>query len=213
MKNSNALRAVVATPFIVAASALAGAHTWDVVEAFSNSDGTVQFIELREQNGGANEVNLNGLLVKSAATGNQIALSGLAPGSSANKSILLGTAAYAALPGAVPPDHIIPANFFSTVAEPAPGIEYHVYDDFVFGIGELPLNGKDSLNRVGANIDPGHNSPKNFAGQVGRIDACPWDLDADGDTGITDFLNLLANWGNPYGIEDFLDLLAAWGPC
>jgi len=42
---------------------------------------------------------------------------------------------------------------------------------------------------------------------------CVWDFDADGNVGINDFLDLLANWSNPYGINDFLDLLAAWGPC
>ncbi len=44
-------------------------------------------------------------------------------------------------------------------------------------------------------------------------DPCPWDLDGDGEVGITDFLALLANWGNPYGIEEFLALLADWGLC
>ncbi|MHC4992825.1 MAG: hypothetical protein ACYTGC_17780, partial [Planctomycetota bacterium] len=54
---------------------------------------------------------------------------------------------------------------------------------------------------------------------------CPWDLDADGTVGISDFLLLLAQWGtNPggppdfdadgtVGISDFLLLLAHWGPC
>ena len=41
---------------------------------------------------------------------------------------------------------------------------------------------------------------------------CP-DLDGDGTVGITDLLDLLANWGNPYGINDLLALLSAWGPC
>ncbi|MHC4140655.1 MAG: hypothetical protein ACYSUF_01835 [Planctomycetota bacterium] len=40
--------------------------------------------------------------------------------------------------------------------------------------------------------------------------------------GITDFLQMLAEWGGPgncdfdgggVSITDFLDLLAAWGPC
>ena len=44
-------------------------------------------------------------------------------------------------------------------------------------------------------------------------DLCPWDLDGDGEVGITDFLALLADWGNPYGIQEFLALLADWGPC
>jgi hypothetical protein len=55
--------------------------------------------------------------------------------------------------------------------------------------------------------------------------SCPWDLDLDGDVGITDFLDLLAQWGtDPAGppdfdsngvvdITDFLELLANWGPC
>ena len=30
--------------------AAAGGHTWDVFEVFSNADGTIQFIEIREMN-------------------------------------------------------------------------------------------------------------------------------------------------------------------
>ena len=54
---------------------------------------------------------------------------------------------------------------------------------------------------------------------------CPWDLDGDGDVGITDFLDLLARWGTDpagppdfdgdgtVGINDFLELLGNWGAC
>ncbi len=54
---------------------------------------------------------------------------------------------------------------------------------------------------------------------------CPWDCEAmpDGSVGITDFLDLLAQWmligapcdfdGGGVGIVDFLKLLANWGPC
>ncbi len=35
--------------------AQANCHTWDVSEIFSNADGTIQFIELREPNGGCCE--------------------------------------------------------------------------------------------------------------------------------------------------------------
>ncbi len=214
MKHSKPLGAVVATPLFVAASAWAGAHTWNVVEVFSNGDGTIQFVELMEPGGAINEFNIGGLAVSSNATGNQFFFpANLPAGSTANASILLGTAAYAALPGAPAPDHIIPANFFSNESEPFPGIEYHVYDDFIFGVGMLPLNGKDSLHKVGINYVAGPNTPTNFAGESGNVDACPWDLDGDGEVGITDFLDLLGNWDNPYGINDFLDLLGAWGSC
>jgi hypothetical protein len=54
---------------------------------------------------------------------------------------------------------------------------------------------------------------------------CPWDLDGSGDVGVTDFLDLLAQWGSDpggppdfdgdgdVGVTDFLVLLANWGPC
>ncbi len=201
-------------PLVVVAPVFAGSHTWDVVEAFSNGDGTIQFVEMKCQ-GGANEINLNGKAVTSFAAGNAYFFTENLPvNSTTDANILLATAAFAALPGAPTPDHIIPANFFSNSAEPAPGIEFHTYDDFFFALSELPTNGKDSLNKLGVNnyvVLP--NSPTNFGGDSGNVDACPWDLDGDGDVGIVDFLDLLANWDNPYGIVDFLALLADWGPC
>jgi hypothetical protein len=52
---------------------------------------------------------------------------------------------------------------------------------------------------------------------------CPWDCaDGNGDVGINDFLQMLADWGGPSpcdfdgggtGITDFLLLLGNWGPC
>jgi len=56
---------------------------------------------------------------------------------------------------------------------------------------------------------------------------CPWDCEPvpDGDIGITDFLALLAEWGQVgspcdfgvglpgVGIEDFLQMLGVWGAC
>ena len=54
-------------------------------------------------------------------------------------------------------------------------------------------------------------------------DPCPWDLDGNGDVGVSDFLQLLAVWGQTgvpadfdgggVGVSDFLILLANWGPC
>ncbi|MHC4101058.1 MAG: M14 family metallopeptidase [Planctomycetota bacterium] len=54
-------------------------------------------------------------------------------------------------------------------------------------------------------------------------DPCPWDLDGSGDVGVTDFLEMLAVWGQSgvpadfdgggVSVTDFLILLANWGPC
>ncbi len=210
-KRGISLGVIVSLSFAVTAPVMAGSHSWDIVEVFSNGDGTVQFVELRECCGLPNEIGLLNKFVRSTATGNQLTFTANLPGgATANAHLLLGTVAYDALPNSPTPDYIIPANFFSTVAEPFPGIEYWTYDDFIFLAGELPTNGKDSLDASGGT---GPNSPTNFHGESGNVDACPWDLDGDGTTGINDFLSLLAQWGNPYGINDFLALLAAWGSC
>ena len=64
-----------------------------------------------------------------------------------------------------------------------------------------------------------------FQGSPPVGECCPWDCQAtpDGNVGITDFLSLLAQWGeigtacdvdgSGVGITDFLELLANWGPC
>ena len=214
-KKSIALVTIV-FPFAVAAPVMAGAHTWKVVELFSNGDGTIQYVEIQECCGLPNEIGIGAGWIRSNANGNQYNFPGNLPaGTTANAHILLATAAFAALPGAPTPDHIIPANFFNTSAEPFPGVEYYVYNDFIFSAGMLPLNDKDSLNHPvgGGAYTVGANSPTNFHGVSGNVDACPWDLDGDGVVGIVDFLDLLGNWNNPYTIIDFLDLLATWGPC
>jgi hypothetical protein len=65
----------------------------------------------------------------------------------------------------------------------------------------------------GDDIDGGGSADDNGNGIPDECEPCPWDLDGSGDVGISDFLELLANWGAPFGIVDFLDLLAEWGPC
>ena len=52
---------------LLAGSARAGNHTWNVNEIFSNFDGTIQFIELFEANGAANEVGMPGQTISTNA--------------------------------------------------------------------------------------------------------------------------------------------------
>ena len=164
-KHSFTLGVVMSLSIGVAAPVMAASHSWDIVEVFSNSDGTIQFIEMRECCGMNNETGLLNKTVTSTATGLVLTFTAnLPPNSTANASYLLGTLAYDALPNSPTPDYVIPANFFSLIAEPAPGIEYWIYDDFIFSAGMLPLNGKDSLNRSGPGYVSGANSPTNFHG-------------------------------------------------
>jgi hypothetical protein len=166
--------------------AYGGAHTWDVNEVFSNADGTVQFVELREANGTPGEVNLAGRPVTSDALGTTFVIpSNVAPPST-NKHLLLATAAFAALPGAPTPDHIIPAGsvpFFSISGDT---VRYNPYDAFVFPA--VPTDGINSRNRTGTAVRP--NSPTNYAGQTGSVDASGPDFgdsDGDGDVDLIDY--------------------------
>jgi hypothetical protein len=161
------IRCALASVLLLGAAetALAGQHTWDVNEVFSNADGTIQFVELLEANGTAGEVNIHTVTLSAAVTGESFVIGGsaLTPPTS-NKHFLLGTAAFAALPGAPTPDRIIPAGsvpFFSTSGDT---VSYYSYDSWNFGT--VPTNGVDSLNRTGSPaIRP--SSPTNYAGESG----------------------------------------------
>lgn len=143
----------------------AGAHTWDVNEMFSNADGTIQFIELREAGGGTGEIGVGGHLLTSN-TGSFLITNNVASPTSF-KHILFGTAAFAALPGAPTVDYTIPANFFSINGDT---ITYNPYDSRTFGPGALPTDGVRSLNN---DLTTGINSPTNYAGQTGSVNAAP----------------------------------------
>ena len=105
-------------------------------------------------NGTPNETGLPGQTLSSNANNLVIPGPPLTPPTT-NMTYLLGTAAFAALPGAPTPDAILPDNFFSTGGDT---ITYGVWDSFTFGAGVLPTDGINSLNRdlsTGVNIDSG----------------------------------------------------------
>ncbi len=159
---------MVAVVLGVSAPAWAGSHLWRVNELFSNADGTVQFIELHNPTDAANEVILSGKWVKSVVNETFLLFpANLPAGSTAQKYLLLGTKAFAALPGAPTPDYIMDPNFFALDADE---IQYWQYAgaEMEFASGELPLDGLNSLDRSGATLP---NSPTNFAGDVGAVDA------------------------------------------
>lgn len=218
-----------ASPALVAASAQAGAHTWRISELYSNASGTIQFVELKECCGFGGETFVAGYDVRSVATGNVFTFPANIVGNTANKHILLGTPAFQALPGAPAVNHTIPANFFSAAGDT---LQYGLNppgstnDAFTFGAGVLPTNGKDSItvtNFVTHTFTTGPNTPTNFAGGSGNVDACPSDCDGsnDGVVDITDFLATLTQWGTSgscaetgsVDIGEFLAVLSAWGSC
>ena len=148
-----------------AATAWAGAHTWDVNEVFSNASGTIQFVELREANGTPNETGLPATTSRSNAETFMIPGPALTPPTS-NKFFLIATADFAALPGAPTPDRILPAGNVPFFATGGDTVTYGRYDSLVFG--PVPTNGIDSLRR---NLTTGPNTPTNYAGATGQVDA------------------------------------------
>jgi len=158
---------VGAVASLVAAPAVAGIHTWDVREVFSNADGTVQFVELYEANGTAGETGVgNGTI--SSTTQSHTWSNGAVAAPTTNKSYLIATQAFANLPGAPTPDVIIPAGkipFFNVAGDT---VAFGGFDSWPFGA--VPTNGTDSLDRLSG---VGPNSPKNYAGVTGSVDASP----------------------------------------
>lgn len=204
-------------------SALAGSHLWDFTEVFSSPDGQVQFIELHVPTAANGETLLAGKKITSVATGKSFTFPVNLVPPTGLKYLLLATPAFAALPGAPTPDFIIPANFFGTSGDT---LKYHVYDTWVIGATAVPLDCVSSLNRNGTTSA---NTPKNYAGVQGNVNACPAapcpaDIDGSGAVDAGDIAVLLGAWGtteaeadldhdNDVDAADLSVILGAWGNC
>lgn len=167
---ARSLRLTLVSVVLVALPGLAhaGSHTWDVNEVFTDTTGNIQFIELIEANNTPNEVGVPGHTMTSNAK--SFVIEGDPLGSpTSSRTYLMGTEAFAALPGAPTPDAIIPANvlpfFFSPGGDT---VSYTPWDSFTFA--SAPSDGTTSLNQDGTT---GPNSPKNYAGVSGSVDASP----------------------------------------
>lgn len=164
-------------------------HLWRFTEIFSNEDGSVQFIELRAPFN--NEHQLANHFLRSDANSFKV-LTPLPNSSTANKHFIFGTAAFAALPGAVTPDYIIPDAFFNPEGD---SLDWAGVDDFTFTDGQLPLDGFHSLLVNGTTAV---NTPTNFAGVVGQINIqppVPGDTNGDRVVDLVDLNNVRNNFG------------------
>ena len=153
-------------------TALSGGHTWYVNEIFSNSDGTIQFIEVKESLGGDFETGTGGHNVTSNSRSFTITANVTPP--TGGRHILLATPAFVGLPGAPAPDYVIPAGSVPFFARTGDAISYVPYCTFTFGAGVLPTDGVNSLTITSHHAHAtsvGANSPTNYAGVTGSINA------------------------------------------
>lgn len=163
----------------LAFSALASFHTFRINEIYSNADGTIQFVELRESQGAFGQSFFAGIALSSGSGANRktfVFPANLPSSATAGKSVLIGTQGFAAL-GLVAPDYAVPNGFLSQ-----PEGEVNFADIDTVHYTQLPGDGTTSINRNGV---PQTNSPQNFAGQTATIPGAP--------AGVTEFYNAILN--------------------
>ena len=148
---------------LCATSANATFHTYVINEIYSNADGTVQFVELREAAGmfGQNFFAGVSLTVSSGSSTRTFTFPGNLPSfNTAGTFVLIATQGFADL-GIVAPDYVVPNNF---LFQPNGSINFADVD-FV-NYAQLPGDGTTSINRNGV---PQTNSPRNFTGESGTV--------------------------------------------
>jgi hypothetical protein len=152
---------------LVAPSAFAGSHLWRFNEIFSNADGTIQFIELKECCGSDDEKFLVNKWVSSDATNEMYVFPHSLTEPTANRHLLIATAGFAALPGAPTPDFIMQDGLFSLTGDT---LRYWSYAaaTMTYGPDDLPTDGVTSMT---ADLSTEVNSPTNFAGATGSVTA------------------------------------------
>jgi len=152
-----------------AAPASAKSHLWRFKEIFSNADGTIQYIEMDVTDPtGTEEIHTSGQPLTS--NGSVFIVPNPLPNENTYlRSILFGTAAFAALPGAPTPDWIIPENFFDPAGDELRWRTLH--DIYSFTSNDLPTDGIHALQRSDGSQPI--NTPQNFAWETGTVDASP----------------------------------------
>ena len=160
----------------MAAAGLASAnfHTWEIAELYSNADGTIQFVQLRETLGAAGEHLLAGRALTVTRAGG-VAKSYVFPNdlpspNTANRYVLIATqgyvdagATYGEFRSAMP-DYVMPNQFLPTDGGT---INYAGVDSVSFG--PLPVDGSLALYTPvsGSYLDV--NVARSFAGGVATL--------------------------------------------
>ena len=163
-------------------AARADSHQWRFNELYSNEDGTIQFIEMKECCGFTAEWNLAPKWILAVNADHQYTFRSDLTGDTANRHLLLATAGFAALEGVPTPDAIIPDGFLPIGGDV---LEYWMYGSIPKRLyGALPLDGFSALQIGGPGPDGQGgteddvttidvNSPTNYAGESGSIGPVP----------------------------------------
>ena len=172
------LRSFVAALALVASfGAHATFHLWLITQAYSNADGSVQYIELTAYASGQQFVAGHTIVASQGGTTHSYTLSTNLPddtamtttgggyygggGSTTYRSMVIATQGFAAL-GILTPDYVVPNGFLFTSG----GTLRWGEGADTWNYGALPTDGNLALNRNGSTSV---NAPMNFNGQSAKI--------------------------------------------
>jgi uncharacterized protein DUF5648 len=163
------------TAAFVAGGALAADPSFQISEVFSNADGTVQFVQLREASGLNGQHALAGktlTVTQGARTRAFVIPADLPHAQTANHAVLLATAGYLQVPGAYPefkavvPDYVMPNQFLSAEGGT---LDFAGVDAFTYPA--LPRDGFSAVYRTGNAIRD--NGVQNFGGATASLPVVP----------------------------------------
>jgi len=161
------LLAAVATAALSITTAQAAFHLFRIDQIYSNADGSVQYVVIREATGtnGENFWAGNSLRTTNVAgiSKNSPFPSNLPSSSTASRSVLIATPGFAAL-NLVTPDFTIPARFIPTDGGT---LDYASGTDHI-SLPPLPTDGATAIDRNGT---PVAGAPKNFGNATGTMTA------------------------------------------
>ena len=173
-------RVAVSTAMMcLALSAQATFHTFRINEIYSNADGNIQFIELREAQGASGQNFFTGISLNTGNGTTQKSFTfpnNLPSSATGGKSVLIGTQGFAAL-GLVAPDYVVPDGFLPLTNG---SVSFAGVDNVTYS--GLPSDGNTSFDRNGVTQT---NSPRNFAGVTATV--------TGPQTGVVEFYNTTLN--------------------
>lgn len=152
----------------IGSRAHASFHAWGISEIYSNSSGSVQFIEMATSAPSEIFMQFNQFTSNAKA----LEFDHNFGASTAGKKFLMATPGYAALSGVPAPDFIFPSNNFFVLTGDTLTLVGGIGDGthpptFTLTNGQVPADGIQSLN-FDLTLNP-VNSPTNFAGATGSV--------------------------------------------
>ena len=173
---------------LVARPASATFHLWTIEEAFSNEDGTIQYVEFRTTSDFQHLMSGHVLQAQQGATVQHSFTFGsnLPSSATANHFFLVATPAFAAVTG-VTPDYVLPPARFLEATTNTLTLVGALTPAFVFDPATLPKDGIHSLTSVGGVVQVTVATPTNFANQTAVMQPeCGDGVENDGD-GLVDY--------------------------